>query len=721
MIAALAIYLQAAAAAERREDLERRAQAVLADAESVRGELATQRAAIQALRHADAPPLRAASGEPIEPAIGAWFDAHTKVAGRLEALIELAERAPTEEARRRIDPDAARSEHAGIATEAARMATELGRFSLASMWIDRATRTGSMSSEEGATQTANVETTRTRRIEEDLEKARGILAATRDRTATTPELVEQQVLALVRLAGPDLVRLLLTPRYLDSDNELERRVVIAALGRIGDRRTVGPQGVDAVQALAARLSAIDVRRDLPTALAVAEALGDLRDARAHAAFEAKRLAAGSTSPFAERSYNAFTRVPLPEVPTAPGDENVATLTKRAEALADKSRWQEAVTAYDRILALSPDAVTAYRWRARAKAMAGDKDGALRDYAEALRRWPDWPDALAGRALVLIELQRNEEALRDAERALAKDAGLWEAHLAIGTIEFSLGRYAKAEAAFTRAIEIDANLPIPWMQRGMARQALGREADAQADFRQLKELNPDAPEVLLLSAQNYLDTKQYELALADADRAITLDPSRAELYGIRALCWALLGHDPGKVAADIERMIELAPGITGLRVVAGQAWLAIKRFPEAMREFDLVIEKIPDNATALVMRGEVFEFGPAPDLDKARRDYSAAIAPIPASSPPGCIGRSCSRASERATLRCETSKKRSGSPRAASRCAWRGGTSSGIASSGRKRERSFQPYWTATPSIEPPGGVGAQCAGNSATTPAVSRT
>ena len=623
LAAGLVFWLQAAAAEERRADLRRREQAVLASAEVARRAWTERSATLVALSGPDAPPLRSANGEPLEGAITAWMGAHMRAADALEELLDLAKRAPTEAARLEIDPNTVLAEHAGLSRRAVQTAIELDRFTLAHMWIARAAGAGALDEGDRVAAEAEIDAARKRRIEEDLEKARAILADARAQTDIAPEFVEQNVIALTRLQSPDLVRLLLEPTYLDSKNDIERRIVIGALGRIGDQSTKGPQTLDAVEAICMRLTSVNVKRELPLALALARALGDLKDPRAHGVFDRKRREAGASSPFSERSYNAFTRVPLPAT-EGDSNEDADALFDRAQALADKGRWPEVLALYDKILAKDPDSAIAYRERARARGMTGDQEGALEDYAEALERWPDWADAFAGRALSLIDLHRIQEAREDAERAVALDSGGWLGHLALGSVEASVGRWERAEASFTRVIELQPQLPQPYMQRGMARLQLGKRKEAEADFKQVKELNPDSPEVLVISAQAYMAAERFDLALADADRAITLDPTRPELYGIRALCWAKLGHAHEKVEADIQAALRLAPASPGLKLLLSQAWLAIGRTTEGLEAIESVLRGDPDNTEALLMRGRVYANNAKKEYEKALADYTTAI-------------------------------------------------------------------------------------------------
>ena len=715
LAAGLVLWLQASAAEAQRAELAQREQTVLAAAAKARTRLAKRRSVMEALNGPDAPPLRSASGESLQAAVDAWFSAHMGVVDELEELLKLASSAPSEPSRRQVGPEAARAEHARLTQEAARMATELGQFTLANMWVARAASEGSMDEAAHTRAAEEISAARQRRIEEDLDKAREVLASAREQDSIVPEFVEQQVITLVRLANPDLVRLLLEPKHLDSANELERRIVIGALGRIGDARTKGPQNLDAVEALCIRREDVDVKRALPTALAIASALGDLRDARAHAVFDRKRRDAGASSPFTERSYNAFARIPLPTIAGESGSADVEALLERAEALADKGRWKEVIAIYDQVLATDPESTLAYRERARARSMVEDPEGALADYAKALERWPGWADALAGRALVLVTLHRMEEARRDAEQAVAKQPGGWLGHLALGTIEAAVGRWERAEAEFTCVIEIDPNLSQVYMQRGMARIKLGKREDAAVDFRQLKELNPDAPEVLLISAQAYLEAGLYELALADADRAISLDPTRPEVYGIRALCWARLRHAPAKVEADIDAALRLAPDHPGVKLMICQAWASIERWDEALAAIEDVLRVDKRNVQALLFRGRGRSKN-APSPTTAQRSRA-----IPAMCRRTCDAQASWPSRVSTTARCRIWRRRRSGRQPTSTSSWSAAVSTAGWGAGPTRCATSRTSYASIPSTTRPCASVRSCGAARATTTAACKT
>ena len=58
-------------------------------------------------------------------------------------------------------------------------------------------------------------------------------------------------------------------------------------------------------------------------------------------------------------------------------------------------------------------------------------------------------------------------------------------------------------------------------------------------------------------KTYFYDKNYPAAVADATRAIEIDPTLASAYNLRGIALRHMG-DPRKALADLDRAVELAP-------------------------------------------------------------------------------------------------------------------------------------------------------------------
>ncbi|HET6439167.1 MAG TPA: tetratricopeptide repeat protein [Anaeromyxobacter sp.] len=124
--------------------------------------------------------------------------------------------------------------------------------------------------------------------------------------------------------------------------------------------------------------------------------------------------------------------------------------------------------------------------------AGRAQEALREYDEALRQNPRFPDAYLGRGLVLeFGFGKLNEAERDYRQALALRPEYPEAHNNLGQLLAKTGRTEQAMAEFDAALA-DMMYREPWVARcnkGLALWRSGRKEEGLAELRNCVTLSP----------------------------------------------------------------------------------------------------------------------------------------------------------------------------------------------------------------------------------------
>ena len=93
--------------------------------------------------------------------------------------------------------------------------------------------------------------------------------------------------------------------------------------------------------------------------------------------------------------------------------------------------------------------------------------------EALRRKPDFAEALSMGAYMLSECGKPDAAIRFYCRALELDPSLVVAHVNLGKLLFGAGRFAEAFASFMAATALAPDDPDAWCSRAGALRELGR--------------------------------------------------------------------------------------------------------------------------------------------------------------------------------------------------------------------------------------------------------
>ena len=191
---------------------------------------------------------------------------------------------------------------------------------------------------------------------------------------------------------------------------------------------------------------------------------------------------------------------------AVGPPSVDVLNTLGFALGRLGRYSEAIKATDNALKIDPSSTDAQLTRGNALRRLGRFDEALAVYDRLLSADPQSEEATLGRATTLAQAQRLDEAFPIFERLLSKNPKLANAWAGLGNaLASSHKSYAQAVSAFDRAIEISPGLADAWAGRGGA----------------------------------FMAMKDFESALPNFERALSLDPHQRFLRGDRFGAAAML--------------------------------------------------------------------------------------------------------------------------------------------------------------------------------------
>lgn len=131
------------------------------------------------------------------------------------------------------------------------------------------------------------------------------------------------------------------------------------------------------------------------------------------------------------------------------------------------------------------------------------------------------------------------------------------HLERGQEALTLREYTQAVAAFTQAIKVQPQRFEAYYQRGQAYSFLGQDAAALADAEKAIQLNPTyAPAYTLRGLLRFRYRQDLEAALADLNQSLALDPQQAAVYGLRGSIKRQMQDLAGAIA-DFEQGIQVA--------------------------------------------------------------------------------------------------------------------------------------------------------------------
>lgn len=261
---------------------------------------------------------------------------------------------------------------------------------------------------------------------------------------------------------------------------------------------------------------------------------------------------------------------------------------------------QAEAAYTQGLELERDnsnKATLYTHRGLVRAENDDLESALSDLNQALRLDPTYTRGYVSRCKVYRMMGEPDAALADCNRALELNPDYAWAYSERGLVYKDRGEPDKALADFDRATEISPDYPWPYNHRGAMFGSLGKLDESLEQFSKAIELFSD-PEDQAMAYGNrcgsYLLKKDFDLALADCNQAIELDPT-PERYRKRGRVHFEAG-DYQAAIADYEKAIELDPSYAA--AYNSLAWLYAgtleTNLPEALEHSQRAVELQPDN-------------------------------------------------------------------------------------------------------------------------------
>ncbi len=223
----------------------------------------------------------------------------------------------------------------------------------------------------------------------------------------------------------------------------------------------------------------------------------------------------------------------------------------------------------------------------------------------------------------------EAARTDFEQAIVLEADYAEAYVGRGTAYFEVGKTSEAYTDFNKAIELAPTLATAYEGRGRwyLYSRLGQQS--RDDLSKAIELDDRLYDAHVFRSSLAGDEV---VALADLDRAIQLQPERAEAYYRRGqrLTYADKTSD---AITDFDSAIRFDPNMVDAFVWRGKArryhTLGLNDkvqeraiYREAVADFDQAIKLDPNEAEAYLERGRAY--ASLQDKEKAVADFEAVV-------------------------------------------------------------------------------------------------
>lgn len=189
-----------------------------------------------------------------------------------------------------------------------------------------------------------------------------------------------------------------------------------------------------------------------------------------------------------------------------------------------------------------------------------------------------------------------------------------------------GMRKEALADFSKALELDSTDVWAWSNRAITRIQEGDLAGARADLDKSETLDPTYVQIFIGRGMLADLERRPKDAIDAYTKALQREPANGYALTQRAAAYAALGDDDKATADRIAKAdadVAADPDAASSYLGRGSVLLDIRRFDDAIRDFDKALSLEPRNALALADRGIARVW--KGDLAAASSDLNAAIA------------------------------------------------------------------------------------------------
>jgi tetratricopeptide (TPR) repeat protein len=234
---------------------------------------------------------------------------------------------------------------------------------------------------------------------------------------------------------------------------------------------------------------------------------------------------------------------------------------------------------------------------KALQLAGDREGALRAYQEALKLDDRHGDAYNNVATLLHQQGRLDEAIAWYQKALERYPGYEEIYQNLADAHRQKGELDQAVAMYRRALELDPEDGPAWNNCGQVLYQAGRLAEAEAAFRRAIALIPQQPEPYHNLGNLYGDQGRHDLAVEYYQQALERRPEQEASVRLNlALAWRKAGRADLALEA-LAQVLALDPGQNRARAEWGELLAEAGRQAEAAGVFAEAVARDPGYARA----------------------------------------------------------------------------------------------------------------------------
>lgn len=195
---------------------------------------------------------------------------------------------------------------------------------------------------------------------------------------------------------------------------------------------------------------------------------------------------------------------------------------KAKKNMEKEKYHEVISFCDKALKINSNLPEAYSFKGNALYNLGEYDDAAESFSHAIEKEPDEAEHYYDRSWSYCNLDKYEDAIVDMNKALEIEPKTSAFYYDRGRFEYWAERYKDAVVSLTRGIELKPT-ENKYLFRGNSYMALEEYDLALADFNSSIEIDPEFARAYYRRGILYKKMELLEKAAKDFEKAIELDP------------------------------------------------------------------------------------------------------------------------------------------------------------------------------------------------------
>jgi predicted O-linked N-acetylglucosamine transferase (SPINDLY family) len=238
------------------------------------------------------------------------------------------------------------------------------------------------------------------------------------------------------------------------------------------------------------------------------------------------------------------------------DNDARAWSNYGVALNNLKAHEQALTCYEKAIALSRDFPEALNNHGNTLNQLGRSAEAIKSYDRAVKARPDYAEAYFNRGNAYLSLNDDQRAISDFDKALEITPARAEIWNNRGNALGDLNRWEEALKSYDKALALRPDYADALNNRGHLLFKMQRLDEALINYNKALFFQPDQVEALNNRGNALKDLRRNEEAIADFEKALTLAPDHRLAFGgladaaLKICDWPRMA----KIAAELPRRI-----------------------------------------------------------------------------------------------------------------------------------------------------------------------